>query len=389
MTFGLAYTQQHILEQVREETAVKTLLYSMIIAGIAGAMLLASTPAGAQTLKAQPDLKGPTPRLPNGKPDFSGVWARPGTQDLTRTFTNRDGTSNKGEPNPLPLTQWGQAQWDNYDQVKYGDYAGSCMPFGWIRSFTPHPMQLLQNNEYITFLFEQSTMFQVVNTEGMPHRKDWPPTWFGDSRGHWEGDTLVIESMNFNGWAKLGTIGHPMSDKAKLTMYFKRPDIGHIEFKWVLDDPKTYTRPISNERVFVLTPNVELMEYSCMEGNLTSLLEGAITPWTGPKDSDDNHLYGTQHDWPAYDLTKKQTVSGVLRELSYHGQPPMMKIETSDKKMLSVIIAPPARMDFRGVTDDALKPGVTVSVVAYPSKQIKDEIRAESLTVGGKSVELR
>jgi hypothetical protein len=368
---------------------VKTLLNLMVIAGIAGAMLLAPTLAGAQTLKTKPDLKAPTPRLPNGKPDFSGVWARPGTQDLTRTFTNRDGTSNKGEPNPLPFTPWGQAQWDNYDQVKYGDYAGSCMPFGWIRSFTPHPMQLLQNNEYIAFLFEQSTMFQVVNTEGVPHRKDWPPTWFGDSRGHWDGDTLVIESQNFNGWAKLGTIGHPMSDKAKLTMYFKRPDMGHIEFKWVLDDPKTYTRPISNERVFVLTPNVELMEYSCMEGNLTSLLEGVITPWTGPKDSDDNRLYGTQHDWPAYDLTKKQTISGVLRELSYHGQPPMMKIETPDKKMLSVIIAPPARMDFRRVTDDALKPGVSVNIVAYPSKQIRDEVRAESLTVGGMSIELR
>jgi hypothetical protein len=58
-------------------------------------------------------------------------------------------------------------------------------------------------------------MFQVVNTEGLPHRKDWPPTWFGDSRG-WDGDALVIEAVNFNGWTKLGTIGHPMSDQARL-----------------------------------------------------------------------------------------------------------------------------------------------------------------------------
>ena len=95
-----------------------------------------------------------------------------------------------------------------------------------------------------------------------------------------------------------------MSNQAKLTMTFKRPDMGHIEFKWVLDDPKTYTRPISNERVFVLTTDVEVMEYSCMEGNLTSLLDGAITPWPGPKDQDKNLLYGNQHDWNAYDLTK-------------------------------------------------------------------------------------
>ena len=224
-------------------------------------------------------MKAPAPRLPNGKPDFSGNWTRPFVPDITRTFTNPDGVSNKGETNPLPFTAWGQKQWDNYNQVKNGDYAGSCMPFGWIRSFSPHPMQILQNNEYISFLFEQSTMFQLVNTEGLPHRKDWPPTWFGDSRGRWEGDTLVIDVVNMNGYAKLGTMGHPMSEQAHLIMRFTRPDMGRMTFDWVLEDPKTYTRPIRNERIFVLSPEVELMEYGCMETNMNTLLEGAITPW--------------------------------------------------------------------------------------------------------------
>jgi hypothetical protein len=69
-------------------------------------------------------------------------------------------------------------------------------------------------------------------------------------------------------------------------MTFRRPDTGHIEFGWVLDDPKTYTRPISNQRVFVLTPDVEIMEYSCMEGNLDNLLTGVITPWRPPVEED-------------------------------------------------------------------------------------------------------
>ena len=179
-----------------------------------GLFVALSATAHAQSARIKVDMNAPAPRLSNGKPDFSGVWARPGVQDLTRTVKNNNGTSNVGEPNPLPFTPWGQAQWDNYNATKNGDYAGSCMPFGWIRSFTPHPMQILQNNENIAFLFEQSTMFQVVNTEGLPHRKDWPPTWFGDSRGRWDGDALVIEAVNFNGWTKLGTIGHPMSDQA-------------------------------------------------------------------------------------------------------------------------------------------------------------------------------
>jgi len=80
--------------------------------------------------------------------------------------------------------------------------------------------------------------------------------------------------------------GHPFSNQAKLTMTFKRPDRGHILFDWVLDDPKTYTRPIKNERVFVLTPDVEVMEYSCMEGNIDNLLEGVVTPWHAPKDQE-------------------------------------------------------------------------------------------------------
>ena len=368
---------------------LKKVLCSIVGAVVLGAVFHAASPTAAQTLKTKPDLKGPTPRLPNGKPDFSGTWNRPGAMDITRNYTNANGTSSKGEPNPLPFTTWGQAQWDNYDPVKNGDYAGSCMPFGWIRSFTPHPMQILQNNEYISFLFEQSTMFQAVNTEGMPHRKDWPPTWFGDSRGRWEGDALVIEVIRLNGLAKLGTYGHPMSDQSKLTMTFTRPDMGHIGFKWVLEDPKTYTRSISNERVFVLTPDVEVMEYSCMEGNLTSLLEGAITPWVGPKDSDTNLLYGTQRDWSTYDQTKVEKLTGVVRQISWQGKPPSVRLELPDKRLVTLVIAPSVRNEFRGLTEDNLKVGMTLSAEAYTSKQIKDELRAISLTAGRQQVEQR
>jgi len=343
--------------------------------------------AHAQSAAAKVDMRGPAPRLPNGKPDFSGTWARPGVQDMTRTVTNANGTSNKGEPNPLPFTPWGQAQWDNYNPVKNGDYAGSCMPFGWIRSFTPHPMQILQNNEYVTFLFEQSTMYQVVNTEGLPHRKDWPATWFGDSRGHWEGDALVIDVVNFNGYAKLGTIGHPMSNQAHLIMTFTRPDMGHMGFKWVLEDPKTYTRPISNERVFVLTPTVEVMEYACVEGTLSSLLEGSIKPWLGPSDENAS-IVPEKWEWTSYDLTKSQRITGVVKSVQWDSPLATMKLDV-DGKTLDVILAPPVRMEFRDLDATVLKAGVTVNLSAVPNKRTPNEFRGETISVGRNQIDLR
>ncbi len=341
-----------------------------------------------QSLRVDVDMNAPAPRLPNGKPDLSGVWARPSAQDMTRSTTNANGTSVIGEPNPLPFTPWGQAQWDNYDAVANGDYAGSCMPFGWIRSFHPHPMQILQNNEYIAFLFEQSTMFQVVNTEDMEHRDGWPPTWFGDSRGRWDGDTLIIEAVNFNGWAKLGTIGHPMSDEATLTMSFERPDLGHIRFRWVVEDPKTYTRPISNERVFVLTTDVELMEYACMEGNLSALISEVITPWLGPSDSETNMAYPPERQWTAYDETGRQELTGVVRETSYAGSHGVATIEV-DGRIVTVVLAPPSRLDFRRLTEVRLRPGVTITVQGLPARQTSDEVRAEIVTIGGEAFDMR
>lgn len=223
------------------------------------------------TAAAQRDYKppeGPTPRTASGKVDFGGVWAKPYVPDMTK-----DGKDQKGMPQ-LPFTPWGEAEWKKYDAAN-GDYTGACLPFGMTRSVnTPEPMQIVQTDKYFTFLFEQNSWFVVVPIDGRPHRQGIS-TWFGDSVGRWDGDTLVIDTVNFNGKTRLDTIGHPHSDQLHLVQRFSRPDLGHIAYEITVDDPKTFTKSFSNTRTFTLRPDWEIMEYSCEENN-KSLWEGRI-----------------------------------------------------------------------------------------------------------------
>ena len=222
---------------------------------------------GQQRRPAPPS--GPAPRLANGKPDFSGVWQSPRMADVTQDMPCCKGVKE------LPFTPWGKQQWDSYDAAK-GDYTGSCLPFGLLRSVGgPHPIQIVQNDKYLAMLFEQNSWFHVTPIDGRPHLKDPDPTWFGSSVGHWEGDTLVIDSIAFNGKIKADTNGHPVSEQLHTIERFKRRDLGHIDYVLTIDDPKTYTKPWDSVRTWTLRPDWEIMEYSCEENN-KDIFEGHI-----------------------------------------------------------------------------------------------------------------
>jgi hypothetical protein len=221
--------------------------------------------------------EGPTPHLANGKPDFSGLWQRPYVPDMSKSSPAKDQI---GMPD-LPFTEWGLAAWKSYDATN-GDYTGACLPFGLMRSMnSPDPIQIMQSPTYLSLLYEQNTWFKVIPIDGRKHREQ-VATWFGDSVGKWDGDTLVVDTVNFNGRTRLDTIGHPHSDQLHTIERFTRTDLGHIAYEVTIDDPKTFTKPWKNTRIFTLRPDWEIMEYSCEENN-KDFLEGHIKGgWADP-----------------------------------------------------------------------------------------------------------
>jgi hypothetical protein len=99
-------------------------------------------------------------------------------------------------------------------------------------------------------------------------------------------------------------------------------------------------------------------------------------------------LLHAHHGWTGYDETKLVQHTGTIKEAGYENPHGFVKIE-ADKKTWNIILAPPSRMESRGLAKDKLKVGSTVTIAGYQHKETKDEIRAERITIDGKTTELR
>ena len=137
------------------------------------------------------------------------------------------------------------------------------------------PIQIVQNPKYIVIIPELQRAARIIPLDGRPHRSGLEPTYYGDSVGKWEGDTLVIDTVNFKRWIlddyhytdQTKTRWH--SDALRTTEHLKR-DGNKLLYRITIDDPKIFTRPFSQDFELTLRPDWEelgLLEYVCEENN--------------------------------------------------------------------------------------------------------------------------
>lgn len=204
------------------------------------------------------------PRTASGKPDLNGVWEFPYVADMSGKGNGR----NQIGAGDLPYTPAGKLNFDRYDPSE-GDYTGACLPFGHVRSMnSPNPVQFFQNDNAFAYLFEVNTWHHAFPIGGEDQTLQLPPSWYGNSHGVWEGDTLVVTTRNYNGKTRLDTAGHPHSHKLEVTERFTMRDANTIDYEITINDPIYYSAPWSNKRIFTrMADGIGLLEYACEENN--------------------------------------------------------------------------------------------------------------------------
>ncbi len=223
------------------------------------------------------DLSAPAPRTAEGKPDLSGIWQternRPCTsvgcdEPVGQEFVNI-GWSIKGG---LPYQAWAlDLVKARRAQLAKDDPGSNCRPIGMVKIHTaPFLRKIVQTPDLLLILSERDTTFRQIFTDGRPLPADPEPSWNGNSTGHWEGDTLVVETNGLHDGTWLDAGGSPLTDAAKITERFRRVDYGHLEIELMVNDPKAYTKPWTVKMNHSIVLNTDLLEYYCTENERDS-----------------------------------------------------------------------------------------------------------------------
>jgi hypothetical protein len=200
---------------------------------------------------------GPTPRLADGRVDFSGVW-RPAGVSLIEDISLGLKT---GET--LPLNPAGERILKA--RLSKDDPEANCLPTG-VPRLAPYPWRIFETATHMFFLFEGNIhSYRQIFMDGRQRPADLDPTWYGQSLGRREGDALVIDTVGFNGLSWFDFVGHPHTEQLHTLERYRRTTFGTLAEEVTIEDPGVYTRPFTIAGAHVLLAKEELMEYVCNE----------------------------------------------------------------------------------------------------------------------------
>ncbi|MBI2189797.1 MAG: hypothetical protein HYU37_22175 [Acidobacteria bacterium] len=225
----------------------------------------------------------PIPRLPDGSVDLTGPWVGGGS--------NVDIELEGGlKPGELPLLPWARELRDKRD--KKDEPYTACLPMG-VPRVNPYPWKFAMSytpkgltHIYVLHETGDAGAHRVIHMDGRTHPVDPIPTWFGHSIGHWEGDTLVVDTSGYNDKFWFDSRGTPHTEQLHTVERYTRINWGRLRHVFTLDDPGAFSRPVTMTfmarllRADLKTGGGELMEFICLEDNQYGAASG-ITPGTG------------------------------------------------------------------------------------------------------------
>jgi hypothetical protein len=237
--------------------------FRLLAAGLAGIALLCISPrmAAAQK-KAAPGFT--VSKTWNDQPDLQGIWqpAKP-VDNIEKGGIIKDPANGK-----IPYAAGGAAKRNqNEKNAKSADLVNRCYMPGVPRlMYMGYPFQIFETDKYVAIVSEYAHVYRMIYLDGSKHL-DFPDLWDGDSRGHWEGDSLVTDVTNFNDQTWFDKAGNHHSDKLHVTERFTRTGPHSLLYEATISDPMSFTKDwkIAVPMTEKTGPTARLMEYECQD----------------------------------------------------------------------------------------------------------------------------
>jgi hypothetical protein len=233
--------------------------------------LLVALAAAAVSLQAQTTPARSIPRTADGKPDLSGVWQAMNTA----AWNIQNHVAEKGVPAGIGVVEGDEIPYQPWALKKKAGHArdrgaldpeSKCLLPGVPRiTYMPFPFEIAQTPNTTAIMYEYVHALRTIFTDGTSHPDGHIDWWMGDSRGRWDGDSLLVDVVDFNDQTWFDRAGNFHSEQLHIIERYTMSDPDHIQYEVTIEDPKVFTRPWTMRMPLYrrIEKNIQLLEYEC------------------------------------------------------------------------------------------------------------------------------